>query len=263
MRGAICYYSGTGNTALACRYVARRSPVEFDLIDVTMGGDIDPGAYDVVGFAAPTDFWGIPRTFEAFIEGLPRQEHKPAFLLNTFGAISGKTLRALEQAVSARGFAAVAGHSLRMPEAYPPMIARRLDAASSPSPRRLAGFDSFISRLAGLLASVEEGGRIEARELRLGALNSILPTYPRTKARDDMGAKTVDPSACKECGTCERGCPYGAIRLGPKPIFDMAKCYGCWRCYNRCPQGAIHTRAFPGRPVYRGPGEVLKGKLET
>lgn len=43
MRGVIFYYSGTGNTALACTYIARRLPLPFEFVDVTTGWDIDVG----------------------------------------------------------------------------------------------------------------------------------------------------------------------------------------------------------------------------
>jgi hypothetical protein len=57
-----------------------------------------------MGFAASTDFWGIPRAVEAFIEGLPRQNSKPAFVFNTFSAASGKALRILTETVATRDF---------------------------------------------------------------------------------------------------------------------------------------------------------------
>jgi Fe-S-cluster-containing hydrogenase component 2 len=55
-------------------------------------------------------------------------------------------------------------------------------------------------------------------------------------------------------------CPYGAIRLKPKPIFDMSRCFGCWRCYDQFPARAIYTRKYRG-PCYPRPSELLKGKL--
>lgn len=43
MRGVICYYSGSGNTKLACRYIAKRlKQIQVDLFDITKGGMPDP-----------------------------------------------------------------------------------------------------------------------------------------------------------------------------------------------------------------------------
>lgn len=261
MRGAIYYYSATGNTALAAGRLAQRMPVPFELIDVTASRHVDLTSTDVFAFASPTDFVGIPRAYEAFIEALPTQDRTPAFVFNTFGAISGKTLRILAKAVAARGFTVLGGHSLHVPENYPPMIARGMGAADAPSPRVLADFDAFIARTAASVEALRDGGTAESQRIRIGALNSLIPRRKRTTARDDMGEKSVDAQACTECGKCRRNCPYGAISLEPRPVFDMAKCYGCWRCYNLCPAGAISTAKFQGGPFYSGPTQALREKL--
>ncbi|MCK4410303.1 MAG: hypothetical protein KAW67_09465, partial [Candidatus Eisenbacteria sp.] len=81
MKGAICYYSASGNTALACRYVAAKvEGIEFDLIDITDAQAIDTDAYDVIGFAAFTDFFGPSQVFLDFVDRLPRQDGKLAFV---------------------------------------------------------------------------------------------------------------------------------------------------------------------------------------
>ena len=57
MKGVILFYSGTGNTALACQHLARRLPPGFECVDVTRPRRVDLAGIDVVGFATPTDFW--------------------------------------------------------------------------------------------------------------------------------------------------------------------------------------------------------------
>lgn len=262
MRGAIVYYSGTGNTALACQYAARRLSVPFELIDATMARDVDLDNVDVVGFATPTDFWGVPRGFEGLIERLPSQAGKPAFVFNTFGALSGQALRILAENVAAKGFEILGGYSLQMPESYPPMLSGRMAAVDEPSAKALAGFDSFLGEVDGLLTAAQDGRRVAGRAVTIGLLNSLFPRRSRTTARDDMGGKHVDASLCTECGRCQTDCPYQAIRLQPTPVFDMSACHGCWRCYNRCPSGAIYTDKFRGGPYYSGPSALLREKLK-
>jgi len=77
-----------------------------------------------------------------------------------------------------------------------------------------------------------------------------------------MGEKFVDENLCTECGTCEKTCPYNAIMLNPKPVFDMTKCYGCWGCFNHCPTKAIYTKKFRGVGHYPKPSNQLKEKLK-
>ena len=263
MKGVMYYYSGAGNTRLACEYIAGKSKVPFELVDVVKEDGVDPEPYDVVGFATFTDFWGPPYLFQKFFEGLPHQEGKPAFVFNTYGFASGKTLRNLERLASERGFDVVAGHSLQTPESYPPMIARGRGAEDRPDEKQMAALDAFIAELGQILGRVETRQSFERMRMRIGLLASILPQFSRTRARQDMGEKYVDESLCGECGLCERQCPYVAIRLDPKPVFDMGRCYGCWRCYNGCPNQAIYTEKFRGGPYYPRPNERLKEKLRV
>lgn len=263
MKGIICYYSGSGNTKLACKYIAGKIGLLFDLLDVIKEREGDLTPYDVVGFATSTDFLGPPYLFQTFIEELPHQEGKLAFVFNTYGYISGKTLRVLERTVAAKGFEVIAGYSLHTPESYPPMIAGGKGAEEAPDERMMRSFDTFISELGQILERAKEGQRVEKKRVRIGLLNSILPMFPRTRAREDMGEKYVDESLCNECGACEQQCPYGAIQMGPKPVFNMSKCYGCWRCYNRCPEQAIYTEKYRGGPYYARPNDQLREKLKV
>ena len=45
--------------------------------------------------------------------------------------------------------------------------------------------------------------------------------------------------ACKQCGTCAKGCPRAAITLDPFPTWNYERCIGCYCCYELCEQDAI------------------------
>jgi ferredoxin len=261
MRGVICYYSGSGNTKLVCQYLAKKVGTEFDLVDVVRDASVDLASYDVVGLAASTDFWSMPQSFQTFMEGLPDQGGKPAFVLNTFGLQSGGTLRDLADLAASRGLTVIGGHSVRMPESYPPMIAIHMGFPGQPSRGVMRGLDAFIGDLATMLAALQRGERVDARPVHVGMLGAVAPSRARTTSRDDMGDKSVDVELCTECGICARRCPYGAITLSPKPVFDMDACRGCWRCFSQCPEHAIYTAKFRGGPYYPRPSEQARETL--
>jgi ferredoxin len=260
MRGVICYYSATGNTRLACERVAGGLGFDVDLVDVMLKRDMDLTPYDVVGLAVPTDFGGMPKLFETFLAGLPEQEGKPAFVLNTYGFASGRVLRDLVEQADGRGFTVMGAHSLHTPENYPPMIRIGLGSPDQPKPNVVRDLDAFAARMARESVRMRSEAGAKPERPRLGAMSAISPRTPRTKARDDMGGKSVDSELCTECGICATGCPYDAIVLDPKPVFDMTRCYGCWRCYNRCPEHAIRTARFAG-PYYAEPSVEMKARL--
>jgi ferredoxin len=260
-RIAICCYSGSGNTRLACEYIAAgMARADTTLYDIARGQTPDWEACDLVGFAAFTDFWGAPWLVHEYLGRVPVQQGKPAFVFTTFGFTPGRALRMLADWATERGFRVVAGSGLHTPENYPPMIARGRGAAGAPSVGELRGFQSFIASLASLAERLGRGEEVAEMRPRVG-LASRLIRFLRTKARDDMGEKFVDTELCNECGVCAKQCPYGAIALVPKPAFDMAKCYGCWGCYNHCPTKAIYTRKFRGVGHYARPNDLLRAKL--
>lgn len=79
-----------------------------------------------------------------------------------------------------------AGHSSQMPHRYQPMVARDKGAEEAPNEKQMRGFDAFMSELRQLLERAHEGQAVE--RVRIGSLDSVLPTRPRTTARRDIGS---------------------------------------------------------------------------
>jgi ferredoxin/flavodoxin len=260
----ICYYSGSGNTKLACQYIAGNiKNTEFKLFNIAREGIPDLDSYDIAGFACFTDFIEPPYLFRAFLDKLKRQTGKPAFVFNTYGFISGKTRITLDKWVTAKGFKVLAGHSLHTPESYPPMIAGGRGNEQAPNEKELKEFNRFISGLEESFNLLRNGKKVRVKMRITDILVRILPVFSRTRSKKEMGIKYVDAELCKECHTCEKLCPYKAIKLDPKPIFDMTRCYGCWSCYNHCPNKAIYTRKYRAVGQYPKPIEQLKNKLKV
>lgn len=261
MKGLICYFSTTGNTLLACRYLTRKiKNMEFDFHDVTKGSIPNLDSYQIVGFAAFADFFGPSALIRDFIHRLPAQNKKYAFVFNTYGNINGQTLKVLRDLVAQKGFTVIAGHALHTPENYPPMISMGISRAKAPNNRELKRFESFITSLDLLLHDLAQGKTLPEAKVQIG-FNRLLPSPSRETARKAMGEKFVAAELCTECGACKRHCPYQAIELNPKPIFDNTKCYSCWSCFNHCPTHAIFTKQIK-TGHYPKPNQLLQNKLK-
>ena len=262
MKSIICYYSAIGNTRLACETIARAVPgAGFELFDITSGARPDLAGSDFTGFATFADFWGPPQLFKTFIEALPEQANRPAFVFNTFGGANGGTLYQLARLVQTRGFRVKAAHALHTPESYPVVIAGGRTFISSPSEKELEQFRSFIRALSRLAAEIRAGRGHEQGRAKFGLKERLWPVLSRTTARRTMGEKYVDAALCTFCELCAKTCPYQAIRMNPGPEFDMSRCYGCWACFSRCPKKAIYTRKLRGTGHYPQPANELKKKL--
>jgi len=262
MKGLIIYYSNTGNTLLACRYLAHNIPdVDFDFCSIINNKKMLLDNYDVVGFATFTDTWDPPRLFINYIKNLENQNQKPAFLLNTYGFFSGKTLRTLSYRVTDKGFLILCGHSLKTPENFPPMIRIGLGGADRPGQNARKRFNEFIMVLAQFMDYIKTPAEIRPGKIKIGIINAILPPPPMNFSQHMMGIKKVDTALCTECGLCEKKCPADAISCNPKPVFDDNRCHYCWACYNICPVKAVYTTKYREKYHYPSPNGALKKKL--
>lgn len=258
MKIGIFYYSATGNTRLACQYVAGKlRNVDVQLVDITEGADSSLDSFDLVGFATFTDFWGPPYLMKEFVEKLPNQKDKPAFLFATHGGNMANLLKVFARWLSDKGFMIVGSHGLRVPESFPPAIVRGDTVEDAPNEREMRDFDDFIRELDRMIV----GRRFQRSKVKVSLLARFAPAINRMSAKENMGEKYVDEARCDECGICQKACPYKAITIDSTPIFDEDKCYGCWACFNRCPTKAIYTSKLRGVGHYRGPTAELKRKL--
>ena len=271
MNGLIAYYSGSGNTRLACEAVARGvGEVEWTFHDIAVeaaahGGRLEEAIpdflrYDLVGFAAFADLWGVSQLVYDFFSHVPNVDGTPAFVLNTFGSMSARTLPQLAKLARGKGFRVLCGHSLHTPESFPGMRAIGLSFDWSPSRRERRRFARFVECLRGMVGELSEGKMPRAKRIGGGPFGWLPPT-PRKSMKHVMGKQQVDESRCTRCGECVRHCPYGAIRMESLPVIDHTRCYGCFACYNHCPVGAISARGFRGWFRYPRPIARLVEKL--
>lgn len=262
MKGIICYYSGSGNTKLAINYIKNNiKNADFELYDIVKNDVSDFSKYDFAGFATFTDFGAPPKLMYSFIDKISNQNGKNAFVFNTFGAISGKTVKVFDKLVSGAGFNVLTGFSLHTPESYPPMRKRGMAYDNSPKEKDLKQFDDFISDLDTIIEDIKSDKEIKKRKLNISLMGRLLPVYKRTQAKKEFGIQNVNEELCTECSVCMKGCPYGAITMEPKPVFNHDICAGCWYCYNHCKQKAIYIPKFNGDYQYPKPNDNIKSKL--
>jgi ferredoxin/flavodoxin len=263
MKGIICYYSGSGNTKLAISYINKQIPsCEFELFNIMNNETPDFSKFNIVGFATFADFWSAPQLMHTFFNGIEQQKGKPAFVFNTYGFISGKTLKSLSDLAKNKGFNVISGCSLHTPENFPPMRKRNMAFDHAPKPKEFEQFNKFIDFLSDQISSIIAGDTPRSVPIKTGIMGIIFPKFSRKQSKKDFGIQNVKNDICTECGKCKKVCPYDAIKLSPKPVFDHEKCFGCWACYNHCPSQAIFTPKFNGNYQYPKPINELVEKLK-
>lgn len=263
MKGLILYFSLTGNTKLSMEYLSKKiTDVEFDLYDIKNDKMPNMEKYDFYGFATFADHMGPPKYMRDFVDNMPNLSGKYAFVVNTFGGMSGPTLNKMKDMAEVTGLNVISGHSLHMPQNYPPMLKRKMTSENAPSDKELSKFNSFINDLSEQLSKIQNNESFKSKKVK-GEVLSMNITLPDDYTKKEMGLQVVNEDKCIECGKCESVCPYDAIERNGKPTFDHDKCLGCWACYNHCPKKAIETEAFKGELFYSKPSNLLKEKFEV
>lgn len=242
---AICYFSGTGNTAyvveLARDALARSGAgVELFKIEDLRGkseDEFDPIRYDMLGIAHPVLGFDCPGFIYDFVRALPPTENKPVFLLKTAGdyhAVNHSASHSIKRILTRKGYDPFYDEIVAMPVNW------------------LMAFDDQLNRQIVEAAP----GRVHAAVRRILAyerrpLSNILPLRLILKfvgyLEDRQGAKQFGRylragASCTLCGKCARSCPAGNIVLNnDKVAFDNA-CVWCMRCIYSCPQKAIDNK---------------------
>lgn len=264
LKGILLYYSNTGNTRLACEYLkSKLTRAELDLADIVRGGPVSLSPYDVAGFAFFTDTWRPPALFMRRAAALLDTQDKPAFSLNTYGCLTGRSSVTMCRALRRMGMNVIGAHSLHTPENYPPMVASGHGFAESPGDKELQSFNAFIHHLDFALGLIDSGKAAPSARPAPGFPNVLLPSRAGALMSLVFGkpAMRAEPAQCVRCGLCEKVCPAGAVTLQPAPVFDHSVCERCWSCYNHCPHKAVHTGRFTGQGQYPRPPQGYADKM--
>ena len=93
MKKLVAYFSLTGNTKLSMQYLSNKiTDVEIDLYDIKNDETPNLEEYDFYGFASFADHMGPPKYMRDYVSKMPNMSGKYAFVVNTFGGMSGPTL---------------------------------------------------------------------------------------------------------------------------------------------------------------------------
>lgn len=264
----IYYFSGTGNTFYAAKYLSGK--IGANLIPVAKAlktGKTAPAAESVgivfpVYFASNKD--GVPHIVKRFVESLKGIESKYIFAVCTSGYMPGTAIGSLAKRIKARGGKLASGFVVNMAQsslkeelAGKAKRAAGKDAEDEKKKKKnVKGPETKLDMIAQRVLS-KESTKLETRGLISKILNVPLRVfmkpiflfrYSKLAGRKsanfwdllpycDNGFEASD--ACTGCGICVKVCPVGNIKIAEgKPVWQH-RCENCLACYVWCPQKAI------------------------
>ncbi len=247
MSTEIYYFSGTGNSLYVARELQKRIP-ETNLIPMVslLDKDIIETSGETLGFVFPIHGMTVPIPVKKFIKKLHLKSAKYIFAIATRAATPHRAFIAIEKILKKNGKVLDSFFTLNMAsndpkfEDWHPATGEELAELESEVKNKLDSIQNIVlnkekSREKDTNFTVPVNFVLE----RLVLLGMAFAEYD--------GAKDYfySDSKCKGCGTCEKVCLSGKIKMvNKKPVWqENVKSYMCYACLNYCPAQAVQIKS--------------------
>ncbi len=234
MSNIIFYFTGTGNCLAAARDIADKigDAKVVSIAEAMREKEVDL-SYERIGFVFPVYYSSVPAIVKRFVARLSFDKSQYIFGVSTFGGNQGMALSQLGQMIAERGGLLNASFLLHMPGnyivkygAFPQVIQRAL----------LKREKKKVNRISVIVREMNTTSTPKADLLSRLSVNYV------NKILTDLGSMAGNfhtTEKCNGCGTCERVCPVGNIKMaGMQPKWGNA-CEQCVACIQWCPKQAI------------------------
>ncbi len=243
----ILYFSGTGNSACAARYIGEKIGDDvLDLFEKIRG--IDHSAVEserpwVV--AAPVYCWQLPHIVKEWLMSTELNGSREIYFILTCGSSMGNAEKYLKRLCRGKGMVYKGCVEIVMPENY---IALFEAPEKDEAERIIRAAERPLQKAAECIRKGEtfpEAKAGFAGKLLSGITNKMY--YPLIVKDKKFYAK----DACNGCGLCEKKCPLSNISMDDGKPSWHGTCTHCMACIAYCPQVAIeYGKASRGKVRY-------------
>lgn len=262
----IYYYSATGNTRYAARFLGK--VLNTETVNI-IGQQKDDGRSELensqqaagkcyeapkgedIGLLFPIYCWGVPTVVSRFAERLFRHIGKERYvwMVCTCGDEAGTAMKSISRNLeSIRGRGADALFSLIMPNTYVMLPGFDIDSREVEE----AKLKAAPARLRDIALQIKERkeGVYDVTQGSLPSLRSaIFPIFEKWGVNTRWWKVS---EACIGCGKCAARCPAANITMKEGRPQWGNDCYSCCACYHCCPVKAIsYSRFTDNKGQYR------------
>lgn len=275
MRVLILYFSGTGNTDYAARYLHRK--LESFSVDSELGSieNILPeksAEFDLLIIGFPVYAGSPPKFFQEYLNLLPNANQKGIFVFCTRAMFTGRAINVIYDQLGRKGYVPLDYEIIGMPgsDGLPFMSksSRYVQKALNKDYSDLRNVNEFAQRIANIIDELNSGKSIGSINKRKPKENSLLNRLfqPLWNFGYKFAEKKIKPKfradeKCTQCELCVKQCPSKNISLNNGSIIFDTHCYMCMRCINQCPSEAIQIgKGTVNKFRWRGPSGKFRPK---
>ena len=245
----IFYFTGTGNSLMAAKAVARSGEELINMAEARKHGNCkyELTEYERVGFVFPVYCYTVPDAVLDFVRKLELSGSGYCFAIITCGGGIGSTGNYLAKELSAKRITLNYLSPVVMPDTA--VFYYDLD----PQEKMGTMLSEAEKRLAAIRAELDAETKQSIQPKSAKLFRAMYHSMNKTK-----GFYVTD--ACISCGMCAANCPDGIIKMSEsKPTWTEKACTTCAACINRCPVSAIqYGKATEKRRRYVNP--IIKGE---
>lgn len=294
MNSEIYYFTGTGNSLVVAKDIARILDGELISIPSTIEKETITTTADIVGIIFPVfyaDFGGIPLILKRFVKKLKIPYSTYLFAVCTHAGGPRKTIEQLQLLLEQKGIKLASGFAIQLSVPYSPglkmkraLFRREINSGEEvlkDSNKQKELYDAWEKKLKIIIKSIKnrEEGIFETTRSPFKPLVSLSKFTFRSRyknlaevSKQNSEGKTLfdfedlihlaDKSfsvneKCNGCGICSKLCPVGNIKMVNNSPVWQHRCETCYACYVWCPNDAVYGEIVAYNKKYHHPDVKL------
>ncbi len=239
MKTVLYYFSGTGNTLMLARLLAKELGDTEIINIVSCSGSSPVPKADTIGILYPVYAFGLPRIVYNFVKNsLQITDNAYVFSLTNYGGGGGPaSLQQLKALLQTKGNKLNLGFGLTMPSNYIPFGGAESQEKQN---RRFIKAAEEIKIIAQTIKKRPENYFYSKSHIPLFITGLFYKLFFRNCGKE--AKKFYVNDNCTSCGICVKICPTKNIKLLDKRPVWGDNCEQCMACLQWCPTVAIHRK---------------------
>jgi len=240
----IYYFSGTGNSLHVATELQKRIP-ETDIISMVslLKNDIIKTGEQAVGFVFPIHLAMSPVPVRKFLGKLDLESAEYTFAVVTRAGSQHRAFKDIEKILHKKGKSLDSHFNLNMASNDP-----KFEGFKAATEEEIADLESEVqNKLDSIQKVIINKEKIREKDTdftvqvhAFSLLSLVLPIL-----NGFYNVEFYVNSKCMGCGTCEKVCLSGKIRImDEKPVWQKdIPCFSCHACLNYCPEQAVQIKS--------------------